>query len=477
MREINFDDLPDDPNHPLIKQRVAQKAMDINFDDLPEENTNPDYKKGQELANAAPNQTSLETGLQAAGNVVGGASELVGRGVGAVAKGTFNALPFSAQNYLYDKAQEAMQSDAGKLLTRGVQAYGENLDAYNKENPRMGRNLQAVRDLSPLVPIPGVGKSAAGIVKDVAETGAELGTKGVSKAAEAVTEGVNKLRPSPIPNADEIRAIAKQGYDSAEAIGANLKPEFTNHVIESSRNILPSDPYAKIGRGKTISDDFVKELEEFKDTPMTLANAEALDQNLTNKITATWDANKRGYSEAGQELKSLQDDFRDMIENPKPEWIEKGGEALTAYRDATKAWAASRRMDDVEDIFKRAEMTDNPATAIKTGFRTLAMNKKRMRGYTLEEKNLIEQAAKSGIATDLLRTFGSRLIPIVTGAAGGGLGATAGAAVGSIASRGLSAKMQAGRGEKVAREISKRIPKDIGKLPPREAQKILAGTK
>lgn len=393
--------------------------------------------------------SNLERLYQGGMNIVGTGADVLGAAVEPALKAGYKLLPESGQQYL---------QQLGRNIAPIAQAMDENYTAYALKNPRVAANFEATRELANLMPLKfqpiqgmlsRVGKPISSAIKNV-------GTDSATVIKDIVNSSI-------IPDADQIRAIARQDYDFAESMGANLSPDFTNTLINNSSKILPTDPYSRIGRGKTISDQFVEELASFKDKPMTLANAEAFDQNLTNKIASTWDVSKGRYSEAGQELRKLQDDFRDMVENPKEGWVASGKDSLDAYRRATSTWAAARRMDDIEDIFKRAEMMDNPATGIKTGFRTLAMNKKRMRGYTEQERKLIENAAKSGVATDLLRTFGSRLIPIFTGAAGGGLGATAGAAAGSMASRGLATKMQVRRGEKVAKEIAKRVPKQANK--------------
>jgi len=458
MKDINFDDLV--PNKPV--------ANELSFDDLVPQQTGftaDMRKRGAELANIIQNVDNQNLGsraLQLAGGVGGTVGDVVGAGISAA----------QAVNPMMNLAKavipEQVQQDVSGMIAKPVQAYEQNLQAYNAANPEAGRNLQAIRDLGNLLPMSS-GQVRAGL-KQAPALGEEA-VRGLGRGVRIAKETIIPAK-SPIPTADEIRALSTQSYNRAEQLGGNLKPDFTNKVVDTAQSILPKDPYAKIGRGKTVSDEFAEELKQFRDQPMTLANAEALDKNLTEKIAGTYDVNKRGHSAAGKELIKLQDEFREMIEKADESMVIGTKEGFDSYKQGVKLWAASRRMDDIEDIFKRAEMTDNPATSIKTGFRTLAMNPKRMRGYTPEEAKLIENAAKSGVTTDLLRTFGSRLLPIVVGGAGGGLGATAAASAGSIASRGIASSMQAKRGEKVAREISKRvkIPKEVYNLPPEEAK-------
>jgi hypothetical protein len=128
---------------------------------------------------------------------------------------------------------------------------------------------------------------------------------------------------------------------------------------------------------------------------------------------------------------------------------------LEGYKYARAKWAQAARMRDVEHIMTRAQMMDNPATALKTGFRTLYNNKSRIAGYTAEEKEAIKLAAE-GKYTDVLRTFGSRLIPIATAVKGGGLVGDAGAYAASAANRKAAELLQMKRANDVRRAIGSR---------------------
>lgn len=465
--QVRFpDDMPSEQIRGMIATKFPELAQNSQSATQPEIQKPTGFtadmvQRGADLANIVQNPNNQAMGsrvLQALGGAAGTVGDAGGAALGALAKGAYNIMPEAGQQRIDSDIQRF-----SKVAAPVMQQYQRNQDAYNQANPEAGKNFQAVRELGNVLPL-----GAAPVRK-----AAEEGVSALGSAAKGIEQLA--VQKSPIPTADEIRNISSQSYANAERLGGNLKPEFTNKLIDQAHAVIPKDPFGKIGRGTTISDKFAEELTQFRDRPMTLSNAEALDKNLTDKIANTFDVTKGGYNAEGRELIELQSKFRDMIENPDNSLIDGGREGFDSYRKATKEWAASRRMDDVENIFLRAEMTDNPAISIKTGFRTLAMNPKRMRGYTPAEAKLIQQAAKSGITADLFRTAGSRLFPIIAGATGGGLGGTAAAAAGSAASRGIAASMQAKRGEKVAREISKRIsiPKEIYDLPPTEAKKAI----
>lgn len=170
---------------------------------------------------------------------------------------------------------------------------------------------------------------------------------------------------------------------------------------------------------------------------------------------------KKQIANHENELKNLQKQYSSVAESD----LITGREGFNSLKEARKLWSQAAKLRDIEKIITRAEMSDNPATAIKTGFRTLYNNPARMRGFTADEKKLIKSAAESGIITDSLRTMGSRLIPIGSAISGGGLTGTVAAQAATMASRGAAAKIQLMKAQKIADAIATRelkIPKNIG---------------
>lgn len=90
---------------------------------------------------------------------VGAAGDIIGAGLGKLAKGAYNLLP--------EAGQKRISSDIQKFSTMAkpyAQQYQQNLEAYNKENPRAGRNFEAIRELGNVIPVgvaPGISKTAA----------------------------------------------------------------------------------------------------------------------------------------------------------------------------------------------------------------------------------------------------------------------------------------------------------------------------
>jgi hypothetical protein len=210
-----------------------------------------------------------------------------------------------------------------------------------------------------------------------------------------------------------------------------------------------------------------------RNRPMTLQSAQELDEMLGDIVDSHTDNGR--LTKQGLKIQKIQDALRDTIENADKNNIVGGKEGFEAWEKGRNEWATALRLRDIEKILRNAEATDNEATAIKAGFRTLMRNDKRFNRYNAAEKAAIKKAATDGIITGTLRTvLGSRLLAGVGGVAGGGLpGAIASVPV-SMAARAAATKIKKGQANRVAREVGKRLSnKEIGKLPPREAIKLL----
>jgi|GEM_PF-6621639 len=288
-----------------------------------------------------------------------------------------------------------------------------------------------------------------------------------------------------IPNADQIRQRAGEMYQAAERAGGVLKPKFTDQFVDAVERMKPQTDIGRIVGGDNAFSKVTERLGQIRGQPMTLRAAQELDELLGEAIDGFTEMGR--VTKQGKKLLDIQTTLRGMIEDAGDDMVVGGRAGFDALKEARNLWSTSHRLNDIERIIQRADQYDQPATAIKTGFRTLYNNPNRMRGYSAAERAAIKKAAESGIVSDVLRTAGSRLVPIVAGAGGGGLGGAAAGAAASASARGLAAKMQVGRAEKAARAVAERsglvrqeqrlrLPdnwRDLLRLPPKQAQEAM----
>lgn len=288
-------------------------------------------------------------------------------------------------------------------------------------------------------------------------TGGVLGVKGLQAASPKVGKLLSDTSSgapakTPKTTSDDIRSMANQAYAKADELGGVLKPSVTNKFLDDVDSLAPQTAEGRLLAGDSAFTKIVEVLKQLRDRPLTLKAAQEIDEILGDKVDDFVDRTTGALSKEGKKLLDVQTSFRKAMDEASPNDV--AGKGFEAWKSGKKLWSQAAKLRDVEKIINRAEMTDNPASAIKTGFRNLYTNKARMRGFSKDEATLIKRAAETGIISDTLRIFGSRLIPIGASVAGGGLGGTAAAAAGSMASRSAATKLQVNRAGKVADTIA-----------------------
>jgi len=257
--------------------------------------------------------------------------------------------------------------------------------------------------------------------------------------------------------ADEVKQMAGQAYKTADEKGGILKEQFINNLTQKTKELDKQTEIGKAISGNTAINEIGKTLSKFKDQKLNLQGLQELDEALGDKID-NFVENGR-ITKEGLPLLKLQQHLRNLVEEVNPNMVEGNKEGFEALKQGRQLWAKSAKLRDIEKIITRAEMSDNPATAIKSGFRTLFNNDNKLKYFNEGERKLIKNAAQSGIISDSFRTLGSRLIPIGSIVAGGGLPSAMAGMASSTASRGIASKMQLAKAEKIAEAII------AGKIP------------
>lgn len=263
--------------------------------------------------------------------------------------------------------------------------------------------------------------------------------------------------------AEELRKRSSEYYKQADELGGALKPEITNKWLEQIAendftDELVKEAQNKLGGGAANK---VKEVFEiFKNQPMTLQRHQQLDELLGNLVE--YDLGRP--TKEGMEILDIQHALRNIIEEATDADIVGDKAGFEALKKARKLWSRSLRLKDIEKIMQRAEMMDRPDTGIKTGMRTLANNEKRLRGFSKAEIAAIKKAAETGGLQELLKTFGSRLIPVIaTGTGGSAAGVAASYAVPAL-SRKASEAVKFGQAENIANMVAG-TPSSLPALP------------
>lgn len=341
--------------------------------------------------------------------------------------------------------RQLAQSGLGRATTRSLGA--GNLAARTGKAGLLGAGASGV-----------AGFGAGSGVEDRLESSRDAGVVGLLGGAAIPVAGhvAGKLLTpkQKIPTADELRSAAGALYKTADQRGGVLKNTFTNKFLDEVDKFRPQTEAGKLLAGDDAVTKITENLGSLRNRPISLQEAQEIDEFLGDAIDGYTELGR--VTKQGKKLLDIQTTLRNMIDEADQSLIDGGKEGFDALKKGRQVWGQQAKLRDIEKIIQRAESMDNPATGIKTGFRTLANNAQKLRGFTKEEKALIKQASETGIVSDLLRTGGSRLIPIIAGAGGGGVLGTAAAQMGSTASRGLATKNALYKASKVAKEVATR---------------------
>ena len=251
----------------------------------------------------------------------------------------------------------------------------------------------------------------------------EIPAKGAAPAPAPVSSNptaITATAPAPVvakapvaveapKTAAEAKSIASAYYNKAEQDGGTLTPAFANKFIDAAKRLAPQSDAGMAVSGETPITALSARLEALRDKPISLQAAQEIDESLGGLIDKEFGV--KGLSKDGKALLDLQSDFRDMIRNAGPDDVSGGTSGFDSLVQGRKAWSQAMKMDDLERIQQRAEGTDNPATGIKSGIRTLLNNRSRVRGYSDDEIAALKQAQERGVLGSAMHVFGSRLIP------------------------------------------------------------------
>jgi len=237
---------------------------------------------------------------------------------------------------------------------------------------------------------------------------------------ESLAEVAQQFAKKPPATSEDMKKVAGALYKKAESEGGSLTPEFTNKFVDSIKDIAPQTAAGRATEGESeitkLIERYTHPEQGIRDKPMTLQAAQEIDEGLGKLISKEY--TPKGLTKEGLHLVKVQEKLRDMIENAKASDLEGGKNGFNALKGGRQAWSQAAKMRDIEQIVTRAEHSEQPVTAIKSGIRTILANPKRLRGFSPEEQAALRNAAQTGVVTDVLRITGSKLGPLISSMAG-----------------------------------------------------------
>lgn len=395
------------------------------------------------------------TALQLANQGWGGVQD-IGK---EAAKSAYNSLP--------DNVTAPVNSAANKLgsmLTNGAQTVAGAIDStdtgkaigdalYN--HPEAVNNVGALANLSTFQPTMDVLSNGVGSVANAVKN-----TNPMDMAKNIASGGadVKATAASVIPTSQEVRGIASPIFKMADEAGGTLKPEITDKWVESATNVIPKSEEAKTVFNKlTPAEELAQNIQEMKGKPLSLSGTQEIDMRLGDLAHDNIDPNTGEYTAEGRKYIEIQKGLRAAWDNATENDVVGGKAGFDLVKQGRGLWATAARMNDLERINKRALMNPNPATAMRSGYSSLANNPSRMGGYRPNEISAINRAGNGNSAFDKTLGFAGHRIaaPVIGYALGGPTGAAAGSGI-AEASRALQDALKVARGRKALATVASR---------------------
>lgn len=300
-------------------------------------------------------------------------------------------------------------------------------------------------------------------VQSTAETAPKAGR-------EAGLAGVSEKPPT----IDELRTLKTDAYKRADESGITI----ADSSIKGLKTRIVAD-LKKGGLNPTLHPDTTAALQQVLKSKgdMSLTDLETLRKVASDAEGSIKPADRLLAGKVVDHIDNLMENLTDK------DVVAGSPEQALALKEARGYYSRLKKSETISELFRRAELSapnfsgSGMENALRTEFRSLAKNDRRMRRFNAEERAAIEKVAKGGSVENILRQIG-KLAP--TGVVSAGTGAMAGAFIGGpvgaaavpiagIASRAAATRMTM-KNAAAAEELMRRGPKNaLAKPKPRNA--------
>jgi hypothetical protein len=297
-----------------------------------------------------------------------------------------------------------------------------------------------------------IGTAAAPIT----ESGADIALMPLAMEGRVLPRAPKEKR-APIPTTEELRAAKNAAYKAGNESSILTSPKENAAAIakidEALRNenlVVDPDLHPK-------STALLNRLRGQKDKPLTVPEAESLRQ-LALEVERDVDPVTKQPTADAYRAGVILDELDNSLET------------LSPNKPARELNSRFRRSQMIDEMIRRAEIRAGAnytqagmEHALRQEFKTLALNPRRMRGLTMEQKAAIEKVAKGGSLENGLRNLG-KFDPTTGGMAafiGTGAGGAIGGAIGGLAGGGIGTMALPAAGFLAKRGATKMTAKNV----------------
>lgn len=272
---------------------------------------------------------------------------------------------------------------------------------------------------------------------ETAQTVAEIGgalAGGMGTGAIRGAAGAAAAPRSPAaPVVESLRRSANKAYKAAENAGAVIKqPAYKTFADRISRRMAREGIDPDIHPEATAA---LKRLQKEVGSAQSLEKMDTLRQVVRDVGASTKPAERR--------LARIMTDRLDkFVERLRPQDLISGDSkaAVSALKEGRNLWSRMRKGEIIEGLIERAGTRAGQFSgsgyenALRTEFRNLALNERRLRGFSKAEIKAIKDVARGSSLGNIARFFGKASpTGIVSGTLGPALGAYVAGPVGAVA--------------------------------------------
>lgn len=233
----------------------------------------------------------------------------------------------------------------------------------------------------------------------VANIGGKLG-----QTAESAAKRVGgKITSQKTATVEELKAAADEAYKRADASGVVFSPQSYDSLVDDINSQLKREGF--IPKLDPAIANAVNVLDDYRGQPLSLTQLKELRSGLSG-LKISPDANIR--RRAGDIVARIDD----YIEKPAPNAIIAGDEAgIAALNEGRAMWSRMRKSETLEDILADVDLrTPEAADTIRSRFAGLAANKRKMLGFTEDERAAIRQIGEGKATPSVFNTI-SKMSP------------------------------------------------------------------
>jgi hypothetical protein len=252
-----------------------------------------------------------------------------------------------------------------------------------------------------------------------------LARMGTRKAIDAAADAA--------PALDDVKAGSQSAYRAAREMNVAIKPEATMPLVNEIAEIRTLHKrFTPDANG--LIDDILTDLSKGE---VPLGALEDLHRSAGMAVNKNRIGNPQDAAAAGQIAQKIDEYMMNLPDEAVSSAKGDVGSAVEAFKEGRAMWKSFRNSEKLQDVVAKAEMSENPAGAVRSGFRAILTNKNKRATYSPAEIQVMRQVmrdSKAGGWVQRMIGYGTGLSRQAVGImAGSALGGPVGAAMGSAA--------------------------------------------